>query len=99
MQQNSGSPCAKFVVPSIGSTIQQYRERVSPVGPPSLLGEDVVAGMPLGDERANHALDRQVHLGDQIDRALLVNLERAAQRGQLDRAGALDGVDGGGEVW
>ena len=38
-----------------------------------------MAGMPLGDERADHALDRQVHLGHQIDRALLVDLERAAE--------------------
>ena len=29
VQQNSGSPCAKLVVPSSGSTIQQNRERVS----------------------------------------------------------------------
>ena len=54
-------------------------------------------GKPFGDERAEHPLDRDVDLGDEIDRALLVDAEARRRTRHLDVAGASDGLDGGGE--
>jgi hypothetical protein len=51
--------------------------------------------MALGNQRAHHPLDREIDLGHQIDWALLVDLECAAEGLELDRAGLPDGVDGG----
>ena len=55
-------------------------------------------GEPLGDHRAELALDLQIDLGDEIDRALLVDAHVGAEPGQLHLAGADDGFDGGGEI-
>ena len=54
-------------------------------------------GKPLGDQRAELALDLEVDLGDEIDRALLVDAHRAAEVRHLHVAGADDRLDGGRE--
>ena len=54
-------------------------------------------GKALGDELAEHPLDGDVDLGDQIDGALLVDAEVAAEPRHHGVAGADDGLDGGGE--
>ena len=55
-------------------------------------------GKALGDQRAEHALDRDVDLGDEIDRALLVDRGRRVPKlRHLHVAGADDRFDGGGE--
>src|SRR5918994_426755 len=46
-------------------------------GRAELLGQHVVIGKALGDQRAKHAFDFEVDLGDEIDRALLVDAQRA----------------------
>ena len=56
-----------------------------------------MVGKPFRDQRAKHPFDRDVHLGDEIDRALLVDLERPPELGHLEVAGADDGFDRGGE--
>ena len=61
------------------------------------LGEHVVIGKALGDQRAEHALDFEVDLGDEIDGALLVDAHARAELGHLQIAGAHDRFDGGGE--
>ena len=62
-----------------------------------LLAEHVVIGIPLGHQLAEHALDGEIDLGDEIDRALLPHGEAAAERLELHAAGAPHGLDGGGE--
>ena len=54
-------------------------------------------GKALGDERAEHPLDGDVDFGDEIDRALLVDAEVAAELRHLQLAGADDRLDGRGE--
>ena len=46
----------------------------------------------------NHPLDGDVDVRHQVDGALLVDLESAAERGKLNGAGAPDCVDRRGEV-
>ena len=48
--------------------------------PAELLGEDRVIGEALGDEGAEAPLDRDVGLGDEIDRALLVDAQIVAPK-------------------
>ena len=62
-----------------------------------LFGQHLVIGKSLGDELAEHPLDRHVDLGDQIDRALLVDAHVAAEARHLHVAGAHDRLDRGGE--
>jgi len=59
-------------------------------GAAQLLAKHGVRRMALGDERANHPLDGDVHLGDQVDRALLVDAKRAAEGVALKLPGAAD---------
>ncbi len=56
--------------------------------------EDVVIGKAFGDERAKHFLDGDIDFGDEVDRAFLVDLHAAAERGHLHVAGAHDRLDG-----
>jgi hypothetical protein len=49
----------------------------------------------LGHERPEHALDFDIDFGDEIDRALLVHAELAAELRHLDGAGAYNGFNGG----
>jgi hypothetical protein len=53
---------------------------------------------PLGDERPEPPLDGDVDLGDEIDRALLVDLEGAAEAFHLQIACEDDRFDGSGEI-
>ena len=76
----------------------ERRGRVAVAAGLELLAEHDVIGKPLGDHRAELALDLEVDLGDQIDRALLVDADVGAEAGQLDLAGANDRFDRGGEV-
>ena len=57
------------------------------------LGEHLVIGKALGDQRAEHPLDGDVDLGHEIDRPLLVDLEVAAELRHLQIAGADDRLD------
>ena len=95
MAQKIGRPCAKLVVPSIGSNTQHGPGGAAGAAA-QLLGEHLVIGKALGDQRAEHALDGEVDLGDEIDRALLVDLEIAAEARHLQLAGADDRLDGRG---
>ena len=61
------------------------------------LGEHVVIGKALGDQRAEHLLDFEVDLGDEIDRALLLDAHAGAELGHLEIAGAHDRFDRGRE--
>ena len=63
-----------------------------------LFAEDGVVGKPLGDHLAERALDFQVHLGYEIDRALLVDPQIATEARHLRLAGADHGLDCGREV-
>jgi hypothetical protein len=54
-------------------------------------------GKALGDEGTEHALDGDVHLRDEIDRAFLFDLEIAAELRHLELAGADNRLDRGGE--
>ena len=54
-------------------------------------------GKALGEDRAAHALALEIDLGDEIDRALLVDAEAGLAPRQLDGAGPQDDFDGGGE--
>src|SRR5436190_9355959 len=49
------------------------------------------------DERAEHALDCEIDVGDEIDRPLLVDVNRAADVREPHVAGADDGLDGRGD--
>ena len=63
-----------------------------------LLAEDRVIGKPLGDQRAEILFDRHVDVGDEIDRALLVDPEiGGAEVLHLHAARVHDGFDRGGE--
>jgi hypothetical protein len=42
-----------------------------------------VAWKPLGDEIAQHPFDGKIHIGHEIDRALFVDAQRAAEPGHL----------------
>ncbi len=59
-------------------------------GAAQLLSKHGVRRMPLGDERADHPLDGDVHFGDEVDRALLVDAKRAAEGFALKLPGAAD---------
>src|SRR2546426_858107 len=63
----------------------------------SVSADDTRSGTPLRDERAEHALDLEVDLGDEVDLPFLPDVEVAAEPGHLHRARAQDGFDGGGE--
>ena len=54
-------------------------------------------GKALRDQRAEHALDFDVHFGDEIDGALLVDTHAGAELGHLEIAGPHHRFDGGGE--
>jgi len=62
-----------------------------------LLRQHLVIGEPLGHHSTKHLLDGDVHVRDEIDGAFLVDAHRAAEAIDLNRAGAHDGLDGGGE--
>ena len=83
------------MVPSSGSNTQRWRAPRAAAA--DLLGEHVVIGKALRDQRAEHALDFEIDLGDEIDRALLLDAHAGAERGDLHIAGADDRFDGGGE--
>ena len=74
-------------MPSIGSNTQ-HGPRGTLGAAAHLLGQHLVIGKALGDQLAEHALDGDVDLGDEIDRALLVDLEIAAELLHLQLAGA-----------
>ena len=54
--------------------------------------EDRVVGKPLRDERAKHALDVAIDLGDEIDRSLFLDV-KIVGAGQLHGADLDDGFD------
>ncbi len=54
-------------------------------------------GKALRDHRAEHPLDFEIDLGDEIDRALLLDAHAGAELGHLEIAGAHDRLDRGGE--
>jgi len=59
------------------------------------LRHHLVVRKAFGDERAEHALRRQVHLGHEVDGAFLLDVEVGPEAGSLDLAGAQDRFDGG----
>ena len=61
-----------------------------------LLGDDLVVREPLGDELAEHALAGEVHLGHQVDLALLPDLQVRSDMVELDLPGGQHGFDGSG---
>ena len=63
-----------------------------------LLGEDVVFGEALGEQRPAHVLDLDVDLGDQVDGPLLVDADAGPETRPLDRPGAGDDLDGRRQV-
>ena len=63
-----------------------------------LLGQNLMGREPFRDHRAKHALDGKVHLGDEIDGPLLVDLDVLPETRHLQVAGANDGLNGRGEV-
>ena len=71
--------------------------RRPPVAGAELLAEHGVIGKSLGNHRAEPALDLDVDLGDEIDDALLVDAELAAEVRHLHLAGTHDRFDGRGE--
>ena len=86
--QKIGRPCAKFVVPSIGSNTQ-HGPRGTVGAAAQLFGQHRVIGKPLARSSSrNIALDREIDLGDQIDRALLVDAEIAARTRAIMRSPA-----------
>jgi hypothetical protein len=62
-----------------------------------LFGQHVMIGEAFGDEVAEHPLDREVDLGHEIDGALLLDVNIAAEARHLDLASANDRLDGGGQ--
>ena len=83
------------MVPSSGSNTQRCRAPRDAAA--ELFGEHVVIGKALRDQRAEHPLDFEIDLGDEIDRALLVDAHARAELGDLEIAGAHDRFDRGGE--
>ena len=63
-----------------------------------LLAQHDVTGESLGDHRAELPLDLQVDLGDQVDRAFLVDAHVAAEPRQLHVAGTNHRLDRGGQI-
>jgi hypothetical protein len=57
------------------------------------LGEYGVVGKALGDQLAEHAFDRDVDFGDEVDDALLVDLKCLPEAGHHHRTGTLDDFD------
>ena len=62
-----------------------------------LLAENCVRRKSLGDHLAEFTLDGQVHVGHEIDRALLVHPDVLSEVGHHPVAGAGDRFDGGGQ--
>ena len=54
-------------------------------------------GKAFGDHRSAHPLALEIDLGDEIDRALLVDVKAGRATRQLDGAGTKNDFDGGGE--
>ena len=76
-----------IVVPSIGSKTQQSDAPLVSLMPlAELFGQDGVVREPLGNQRAEHPLDRHVGVGDQVDGAFLGDRE-AACRGTPSESG------------
>ncbi len=63
-----------------------------------LLAEHGVIREPIRDHRAESALDLDVDVGDEIDRAFLGDAQIAADVRHLDVPGAQRRFDGGGEI-
>ncbi len=63
--------------------------------PAQFLGQHAVIRKTLGDELAEHPLDGEVDLGHQVDDALLVDPQVAAEPRHHGIAGAHDRLDGG----
>ena len=53
---------------------------------------------PFRDHRPEHSFDGNVHVGDEIDGPLFVDLDVLPETRHLQIAGANDGLDGRGEV-
>ena len=83
-------------MPSIGSNTQHGPGGIAALAA-QFLGQDLMIGKALGDQLAEHALDGEVDLGDEIDGALLVDLKVAAELRHLQLAGTDDRLDRGGE--
>ena len=62
---------------------------------PEFLGHHLVIRKAPGDQRPEHALDLDVHVGDEVDLAFLADGEIGAEVGHLDVARADDGFNGG----
>ena len=83
------------MVPSSGSNTQRWRDPRDAAA--ELFGQHVVIGKALRDHRAEHPLDFEIDLGDEIDRALFFDAHAGAELGDLEIAGAHDRFDGGRE--
>jgi hypothetical protein len=67
-----------------------------------LFGEDVVIGKTRTENRSAHPLALEIDLGNQIDRAFLVDVESRFAARQLDSSGVENDLDRCGEedgIW
>ena len=92
-----GRPCAKLTVPSRGSKTHWWRAAARPGSFPSSSASTSCCGKALRDDGAAHPFDLDVDGGDEVDRALLADVEIAAETVELDLAGAPHDLDGGGQ--
>ena len=67
------------------------------MGAAHFLGEYLMLRKSFPDERPEHPFDLHIHLGDEIDRALFIDLNLLSESGHLQLAGPDDGLDGRGE--